>query len=120
MLGTWVHCSTICRTAKALGLTRQKMKQVALQRSEERRVEFMAEISAFSPDMLVFLDETGSDRRNSIRRFGYGLRGIPPVNQYLRVWGRRISGIGIITTRGLEDVYIAEGSVNADVFLQFI
>ena len=36
VLGTWVHCSTICRTAKALGLTQQKMKQVALQRSEER------------------------------------------------------------------------------------
>ena len=26
--GTWVSCSTICRTAKRLGLTRQKMKSM--------------------------------------------------------------------------------------------
>ena len=120
VFGTWVHCSTICRTAKALGLTRQKMKREAIQRSEERRAEFMAEISAFSPDMLVFLDETGSDRRNSIRQFGYGLRGVPPISQHLRIWGRRISGIGMLTTRGMEDVYIAEGSVNVEIFLQFV
>ena len=36
----------------------------------------MAEIEAFDPDMLVFLDEIGSDKQNSIRQFGYGLRGI--------------------------------------------
>ena len=27
----------------------------------------MSEISAFHPDMLIWIDETGSDRRNSIR-----------------------------------------------------
>ena len=45
----------------------------------------MAEISAFSANMLVFLDETGSDRRNSIRQFGYGLRGIPLLTHCTRI-----------------------------------
>ena len=42
-----------------------------------------------------------------------GLRGITPVHYQLCVYGKRISGIGILTTRGMEDVYIVEGKVNA-------
>ena len=38
----------------------------------------------------------------------------------LFVYGKRISGIGILTTQGIEDVYIVEGSVNGAVFIQFI
>ena len=90
-----VDCSTLCRTAERLGLTHQKMKMVAIRRSEILRAEYIAEISAFHPDMLVFIDETGSERRNSIRQYGYGLRGITPVLYQLSVYGKRISGIGI-------------------------
>ena len=81
----------------------------------------MAEMSAFDPDMLVFIDETGSERRNSIRQYAYALRGITPVQYQLFVYGKRISGIGILTSQGMEDVYIVVDSVNGVVFnLQFI
>ena len=39
--------------------------------------------------MIVWLDETGSDRRNSIRAHGYGLRGLTLVTHKLKVWGKR-------------------------------
>ena len=55
-----------CRTARRLALTRQKMKQIAI-RSEILRAQYMAEMSAFDPDMLVFIDETGCEKCNSIR-----------------------------------------------------
>jgi len=97
--GTWVSCATVCRTAR-LGLTRQKMKKVAIRRSEVLRAKYMAEIEAFDPDMLVFLDKTDCDRRNQIRQFGYGLRGITPVTHKLVTYGKRISAIGVMTTRG--------------------
>ena len=71
--GREVHPSTICRTIHQLGFTRQRLRRIALQRSEELRGEFMAEISFLDPNMLVWLDETGSDRRNAIRKYGYGL-----------------------------------------------
>ena len=38
--------------------------------SDVKRAEFIAEMMQFNADMLVFVDETGSDRRNSIRKFG--------------------------------------------------
>ena len=118
--GKWVSCATVCRTAQRLGLTRQKMKKIAIRRSEVLRAKYMAEIEAFDPDMLVFLDETGCDRRNQIRQFGYGLRGITPVTHKLVTYGKRISAIGVMTTGGIEDVYLVEGNVNGEIFLQFV
>ena len=80
----------------------------------------MVEIEAFDPDIIVFIDETGCDRQNLVRCFGYGLRGITPVNQQLLVYGQRISAIGVMSTRGIEDAYLVEGNVNGDIFLNFI
>ena len=80
IISTWVDIATICRTAKKLGLTRQKMKKIAVRRSEVLRARFMVEIEEFDPDMLVFIDETGCERRNLVRKYGCGVRGIPPVS----------------------------------------
>ena len=70
--------------------------------------------------MLIWLDETGSDRRNSIRAYAYAFRGLTPVRHTLRVGGKRINAIGVMTTGGIEDAYIVEGGVNGDVFETFV
>ena len=70
--------------------------------------------------MFVWLDETGFDCRNNIRRYGYGLRGITPVDHQLRIGGKRVSAIGVVSTRGVEDVYIYKGTVNGEVFEDFV
>lgn len=121
--GKWASCATICCTVKRIGLTRQKMKQVAIGRSDVLRGQYMADIDVFDPNMLVFVDETGFDRRNLIRQFGYyGLQGITPVTHQLLVYGQRISAIGVMITRGtcIEDFYLVEGSVNGDIFLNYV
>ena len=118
--GTWISCATICRTTKRLGLTRQKMRNVAIMRTEVLRAQYVADISIFDPSMLMFVDETGCEQRNSIRRYGYGLRGITPVQHQIFVHGKRISCIGVLSTRGIEDAYVVEGNVNGVIFIQFI
>lgn len=77
----------------------------------------MASVQVFDPDML---DETGCDKRKSFRQYGYGIRGITPVTDQFLSYSNRISGIGIISTRGVEDVYLVEGSVDGDMFLRFV
>ena len=118
--GRVVHPSTICQTIQHFGMTRKKVRTIAMQRSEDRRAEFIAEISQFDPDMLIWLDETGSDRRNSIRAYGYAFKGLTPVRHTLRVGGKRISAIGVMKTGGIEDAYIVEGGVNGYVFETFV
>ena len=60
---TGIHISppTACRIIYRHGLTRKKIRQVALQRSVEQRGKFMAEIQFLDVNQLVWLDETGSD-----------------------------------------------------------
>ena len=70
--------------------------------------------------MLIWIDETGSTRRNSIRSYGYSLRGTRPCTHVLRVSGERLSAIPVMTTRGIEDVFVCKGSVDGEVFQQFL
>ncbi len=93
---------------------------ITLQRSEELRIKFMAEISAFNPEMFIWIDETGTDRRNAIRSYGYSLCGLTPKSYHQKIGGRRISAIGIMTMHGIEDVYLTNDSVNGETFESFI
>jgi transposase len=120
LTGTWVHVSTICRTVQHLRLTRKKVQRIALQCSEELQLQFMAEISMFDPEMIIWVDETGSARRNSVRSYGYSLKGMRAVSHELRVSGQRINAIGAMSTEGMEDVYIVEGNVTGEVFVKFV
>ena len=70
--------------------------------------------------MLIFIDETGCDRRDLIRKKGYSIRGKPAVKHKLLVRGEHISVIAAISTKGLLDVKICRGGVDSDTFYDFI
>ena len=89
--GTWASISTIFRTIYRLDFTRKTCCTTTM------RTEFMEEMSYIGTNMIVWLDETGSDRRNA-RRYGYHLRGMTPTNFRLTVHGKRLSSIGIMLT----------------------
>ena len=89
LFGARISTATICRTLRSMGCTRQVMRRVAIQRSDTLRARFMAEASIYDPRMLVWLDETGCDRRNTLRK--YSLRGIPVCDYRLLVRGKRYS-----------------------------
>ena len=112
--------STICRTLKSMGCSRQKIRYIAIQRSDECRAKFMAEISIYDPAMLVWIDETGCDQRNTKRRYGYSVRGIAPCDHRLLIHGIRYSAIPVMSLQGIHDVQIVEGTVNGDKFESFI
>ena len=107
--GSFYDCATICRAIKRLGLSRM-MKQVALQWCELKQAEFISESFEFDPGMLVFVDETGYNRCNSVRKYGYSLPGMTPETHKLCVHGNRMSAIGVLTTHENEDSHIVEGN----------
>ena len=57
----------------------------------------MAEVSIYDPFMFVWLDESGFDRRNCMRKFGYSIRGIPPVDHRLLIRGIRYSALPVMS-----------------------
>ena len=111
---------TICRTLKSMGCTRQVIRQVAIQRSDIMRAKFMAEISVYDPSMLIWLDESGCDRRNARRKYGYSIRGTRPVEHRLLIRGVQYSAIPIMSTSGLQNIFLAEGTINGDRFRYFV
>lgn len=65
LFGVTINTATICRTLKFMGCTRQVIQHIPVQRSEELRAKFMAEISVYDTSMLIWIDESGCDRRHS-------------------------------------------------------
>ena len=64
--GTPVSIPTMCKFLHKNGFTRKKLSRVALQRSEVERVQYKSDISVYNPDMFVFIDKTGTDRRDAL------------------------------------------------------
>ena len=101
-LGARVSLSTLSCTLKFMGCTRQVICHIAIQRDNELRAKFMANINMYD---LSILDKSGCDRRNSIRKYGYSVRGIRPVEQRLLVRGVRYSAMPVMSFEAIHDVY---------------
>lgn len=120
--GTSVDTSTIWRFLHQSGFTRQKLVITAKQQSDALRVEYLSDMQVYKghPEMLVFVDETGADRRDCMRKFGYGMRGIPVRTQKLLWRGQRVSALTAMSTTGILDCYTTTGSVTSEKFEEFI
>ena len=70
--GVAVSLSTVCRLLKKHWFTRKKMCYVTLQ-SSQFRADFMAEILQYRRDQLAWVDETGCDRKDGMRKYGYAI-----------------------------------------------
>lgn len=73
--GTVIAESTVCRFLQHNNFSHKKLSNIARQRNLGLRSYFMEECKSYTPEMMVFVDETGCDRRSSMRKFGYALKG---------------------------------------------
>ena len=112
--------STVCRLLAGYGFTRKKIQRIAKQRSSDLRAQYFAWVLQFDVNMLVFIDETGCDRHDILHKYGYFFRGIPPVCWQIFSRGQRISAIAAISADGLVAYELHAGTVNSDVFLDFV
>ena len=66
---TEVDISTICGFVKESGFTRQKIIITAKQRSDALHADFLMDMMIYKdhPEFFVLVDETGTDRRDSMR-----------------------------------------------------
>ena len=80
----------------------------------------MAHALAFPSHFFVWVDETGADRRNFVRKYGYSLRGERAIQHRFIVRGKRINAIAAISTIGLITYEFYHSNVNSDHFCDFI
>ena len=120
LTGTQVATSTICQVLHKNGFSRQRMRLCASQRDADIRARFVSEVAIYKADMFIFLDETGTDRRDVLRRHAYSLRGKPAMAQRLLVRGQRLSSIAIMSLAGVLDCQVVTGNVDGDVYYDFV
>ena len=73
--------------------------------------KYTLDVSIYHPHMFIFMDETGAERCNLLRKCSYSLRG-KPAEWLLR--GERISVISIMSMEGLLGSIVFYGTVDGD------
>ena len=111
---------TICRLLKRYGFTRKKVRQIAAQRCYALRDAFMARCTLFIRDMFVWVDETGSDARDHVRKFGYAIRGMTPTSHRILARGKRVNAIAALSSTGVVVVDMVSGTVSGSEFFDFL
>lgn len=115
-----VHYTTIHRELERAGVSTKDLTVIAMERSEPSRLDFAREISQYPADYLGFLDETLKNDKTPARRRGRAKKGKRAIKRQKFVRGRRATATGLLTSRGIEDCTIVEGSVHHDQYLQFL
>ena len=65
----------------------------------------------YNAEVFVYVDETGSDRRDSMQKFGYGLRGTLCKAHKLTLRGTHVSAVSAISTCGVLNCHLFHGGV---------
>ena len=66
-----------------------QLTRIALERNADARAEFAARIGEYSPNQLVFVDESAVDRRTTYRGYAWSLKGHQATRKAFFCRGRR-------------------------------
>ena len=53
--------------------------------------------------MFIFVDETGADRRDTLRKYAYSWRGKPAKSSKLLVRGKHVTAMALMSISGILD-----------------
>ena len=116
--GLSVSERTIRRSLK--GWSKKIIRRVAKEQRPELRDYYMHQLSRFRSYQLIYIDESGCNRRDGYRRKGWSPRGVTPrqVGQFQR--GPRHQILPAYTQDGVLHARVFEGSTDTGVFEDFI
>ena len=85
------------------------------------RAHYLATIGEhYTPNQLIFLDESAKDERNLSRLYGYSPRNIRARKKVVFIRGKRYTILPALTLEGFVAVDIFEGSCDKKRFVNFV
>ncbi len=82
--------------------------------------DYMADVHMYDTSQFVWIDETGCNNKDHIRKFGYALKGECLVCHRILHRGQRVSAIAAMDCSGILAVDLKKGSVGGDEFYDFV
>jgi hypothetical protein len=112
--------SSIGRALASIGWTKKKIRRVAKGRNTDLRDLYLYNISEFSAEHFVFVDESGCDRHAGSRRTGWAPLGMTPtqVAQFQRE--QRYQILPVYTVDRIIHARVFQSSTDSTVFEDFI
>jgi len=115
-----VHYTTIFRALEHAGMSRKKLKWIAIERNEDRRADFIERMAQYLPEELGFLDETSKDAWTIRRSSGWSEKGKRAEKKQVYLRGRRTSTEALLTLDGMVSGMVVEGSTTKVTFLHYL
>jgi transposase len=111
---------SIRRALKDIKWSTKCTQNVAQERNDNLRADYIYEVSLLRSDQLVFIDETGVDKSIGIRRRGWAPREkrARQVKRFHR--GQRVQILPAYAQDGILHFQVYEGSTDAEIFEVFI
>jgi transposase/arginine repressor len=115
-----VHKSTISRLLARLKVTRKKLVVQARERDQELRAYWQWQLRNIKAPQLVCIDESGSNEKTGNRMYGYASVGATAVVQRWLRSKKKVSVCPAYSLEGVIDSITYYGSMNAEIFRDFI
>ncbi|PTD03457.1 hypothetical protein FCULG_00012813 [Fusarium culmorum] len=115
-----VSLSTISRSLKDARWTRKNCHPVAQQRNPELRDLYLYKLSKYKSYQMIFIDESGVDRRVGYRKKGWAPSGVTPIQVGRFNREQRYQILAAYTQDGIELARVYPGSTDAALFKDFI
>lgn len=110
----------ISRALASIGWSKKTARQRAKERNPDLRDKYVHEISEFHSYQLIFVDESGCDKRAGIRRTGWSPLGITPVQVSKFHRDKRYQILPAYDQDGIVLSRIFQGSTDAIIFEDFM
>ncbi|UZO06843.1 uncharacterized protein OCT59_027150 [Rhizophagus irregularis] len=121
LTGKRASIAALWRSLQYMGITRKKLHKAALERNDIIRAHYLGVIGEhYTPNQLIFLDESAKDERSLSRLYGYSPRNIRAHKKVVFVRGKRYTILPALTLEGFVAVDIFEGACDRKRFVDFV
>lgn len=111
---------SIGRNLRSMGWTRKRIRRIAQQRDADLRDHYLHRISQYKSYQLIFVDESGCDRREGYRRWGWSPKGFSPIQITKFGRGKRWHMLPAYAQGGIVLRRVYQGSTDSELFEDFI
>lgn len=115
-----VNVSAVSRALASVGWSKKVTRQIAKEQNADLRDYYLYNLSAFQSHHLVYVDESGCDKRIGFRRTGWSPLGVAPVQVAQFHRDRRHQILPAYTQDGVLFYRVSQGSTDSTVFADFI
>lgn len=118
--GVEVSRTTVTRTLKSIGWSHKTNSRVASQRDPDLVDLYFHKLSQYHSYQLVFVDESGSDKRDGHRKKGRAPVGVAPVQRDKCTRDTRLQVLPAYAQDGVVLARVYPGTTDAESFEDFI